>query len=102
MDGHDNSSVSGDRQGPVSDARRFDAQDKLGIEAYATYLPIHFFPEGHWKAKRSGWGIYISEAGVKRVAMIIDRDCLSIAVPPARMRMRPSCASPSRCSSVMR
>ncbi len=73
VDGHENSSVGGDRQDPESDARRFDAEDELGIEAYATYLPIHFFPDGHWKAKRPGWGIYVSEAGVKRVAMIIEQ-----------------------------
>jgi len=73
VDGHENSSVGGNRQDPVSDARRFDAEDELGIEAYATYMPIHFFPDGHWKVKRPGWGIYVSEAGVKRVAMIIEQ-----------------------------
>ena len=46
--------------------------DELGIEAYATYLPIHFFPEGHWRHRKPGWGIYVSEAGVWHVARMIE------------------------------
>ena len=65
--------LGGGQEDQGLDARRFDAEAELGIEAYATYLPIHFFPEGHWREEGLGWGIYISEAGVRRVAQIIEQ-----------------------------
>ena len=43
--------------------------EALGLEAYATYLPIHFFPGG--PLSKSGWGIYISEEGVERLAILL-------------------------------
>lgn len=48
---------------------RFRREDELGIETYAAYFPIHFFPVNGWL--ESKWGIYISEAGVKYVAEIL-------------------------------
>lgn len=54
------------------DGGRFEQGGDLGIEAYATYLPIHFFPGGHWKADKPCWGIYVSEAGVRHVARVIE------------------------------
>ena len=38
----------------------------LGLEAYATYWPIHFFFNSN--PSKAEWGIYISEQGVMRLA----------------------------------
>jgi len=65
--------TGGDPQDPSLDHRRFDGEKDLGIEAFATYLPIHFFPEGHRKKGKPGWGIYVSEAGVRHVARVIEQ-----------------------------
>ena len=62
-----------DPHDPSLDHRRFDGEKDLGIEAFATYLPIHFFPEGHRKKGKPGWGIYVSEAGVRHVARVIEQ-----------------------------
>jgi predicted RNA binding protein YcfA (HicA-like mRNA interferase family) len=46
--------------------RDADRLAKLGLEAYATYQPIHFFGTG--KSFATNWGIYIAEQGVLRLA----------------------------------
>jgi hypothetical protein len=69
----DGDMVNGDRLDQALYHRHFDREKDLGIEAFATYLPIHFFPEGHWKKGQPGWGIYVSEAGVIHVARIIEK-----------------------------
>ncbi len=43
--------------------------DRLGIEAYATYLPIHFFLRSD--SFSTEWGIYISEVGVAQLAYLL-------------------------------
>ncbi len=48
--------AGGRRDVPATEDDRFEQEGDLGIEAYATYLPIHFFPEGHWKEEGPGWG----------------------------------------------
>jgi len=55
--------------------------EKLGLEAYATYLPIHFFPEDPWT--RANWGIYISEDGVGRLADLLKRGYTDAYGPPS-------------------
>ncbi len=55
-----------DSRGSANLTARFQRAEDLGIEAFATYFPIHFFPVDGWL--ESKWGIYISESGVKHVA----------------------------------
>lgn len=45
---------------------------ELGVEAYATYLPIHFFFDGD--PVDTAWGIYVSEQGVMRLASMLRRE----------------------------
>ncbi len=45
----------------------------LGIEAYATYMPIHFFFSG--QQNNTDWGIYISEDGVARLGALLQNAC---------------------------
>lgn len=60
----------------------FDRQvEELGLDAYATYLPIHFFPEDSWT--RADWGIYISEDGVDRLAEVLRRGYADAYGPPS-------------------
>jgi hypothetical protein len=55
---------------------------ELGVEAYATYLPIHFFFSPGRPA--AVWGVYISEQGVMRLAAILRRACYDrYGDPPA-------------------
>jgi hypothetical protein len=42
---------------------------ELGIDCYATYLPIHFFFGGN--RSDTDWGIYISEQGMMRLAAVL-------------------------------
>ncbi len=45
----------------------------LGVEAYATYLPIHYF---HNKQRHDlDWGIVISEEGVAKLAGVLEEAC---------------------------
>jgi hypothetical protein len=53
----------------------------LGVEAYATYLPIHFFPEDAWSEAK--WGIYISEDGVDSLAGLLQRAYRNAYGPPS-------------------
>jgi hypothetical protein len=55
-------------------------RDDLGIEAYATYFPIHFFPADRWLNSR--WGIYISEFGVRKVAEVLKKGFIEQYGPP--------------------
>jgi hypothetical protein len=55
-------------------------REDLGIEAYATYFPIHFFPVDGWLNSR--WGIYISEFGVRKVAEVLKKSFIEQYGPP--------------------
>ena len=55
--------------------------DVLGVEAYATYLPIHFFPEDCWSDAK--WGIYISEDGVDSLAGLLQHAYRNAYGPPS-------------------
>ncbi len=46
---------------------------ELGGEAYASYLPIHFFAES--REFSLNWGIYISELGIMRLAAALRTAC---------------------------
>jgi hypothetical protein len=43
--------------------------DRLGIEAFATYLPIHFFLRS--ESFSTEWGIYISESGIAQLGCLL-------------------------------
>ncbi len=45
----------------------------LGVEAYATYLPIHYFHTQH--RHDLNWGIVISEEGVAKLAGMLEAAC---------------------------
>ncbi|HZQ06527.1 MAG TPA: type II toxin-antitoxin system HicA family toxin [Anaerolineae bacterium] len=47
--------------------------EELGLESYATYLPIHFFFSGD--LFDTDWGIYISEEGMLHLAAVLSRAC---------------------------
>jgi hypothetical protein len=55
--------------------------EELGVEAYATYLPIHFFPEDSWSDAK--WGIYISEDGVDSLAGLLQQAYRNAYGPPS-------------------
>lgn len=53
----------------------------LGLDAYATYLPIHFFlAESQFAA---GWGVYIAEDGIWRLAGWLEHCCREIYGEPS-------------------
>ncbi len=45
----------------------------IGLEAYATYWPIHFYAQGSQFDTR--WGVYISEDGIARLSAVLRRRC---------------------------
>jgi len=53
-----------------------------GIETFATYLPIHYFFNG--SHIEPGWGIYISEDGVRYIATILRHEFRQFGEPKDR------------------
>ncbi len=47
--------------------------NNLGVEAYATYLPIHYFHNKHHHGL--DWGIVIAEEGVAKLAGLLENAC---------------------------
>lgn len=52
---------------------------QLGLDCYATYLPIHFFFGGN--RSDTDWGIYISEQGMMRLAATLQQNFTKYAGP---------------------
>lgn len=50
---------------------------ELGLEAYATYLPLHFFLEDKGDDTPS-WGIYISLQGILKLAAVIQEAAINL------------------------
>jgi len=53
---------------------------ELGSDAFAVYLPIHFFAGG--SQLETDWGIYISEEGIAKVGFALKQKCNSLFGPP--------------------
>lgn len=73
-------------EGSGSSEPSFDHQEELdarlrseGIESFATYLPIHYFFSGDHI--EPGWGIYISEDGVRYIAAILRHELRQFGEP---------------------
>jgi hypothetical protein len=79
-----NASISSETKTSLINEYEFDTSSgkvgSLGAEAYAVYLPIHFFYNGDKLS--TDWGIYISEKGILKLSLAIREICINLCGEP--------------------